>query len=271
MSDIIFENSAYSIGFAERRDIGSEWNDVKWNKNHHQIGYHRLYYLTEGEAKMRLYGEELHLVPRMIYLIPAYSVLESNIEGKMNKYYIHFQTESTFFSLYRYLSSRYSVPANEMTEQLFLAVIDNYTDSSLSSRLKVQGAMNLLLSSFLEGEKTSAPDLAKFGAVLKYIDQNYKRSIRLDELSGLMNISTMYFSNYFKKVFRVSPKQYILHKRLIESQKLLLESNMSIKEIAYSVGFENENYFSEFFKAKTGISALKFRNCRLPKTRDSIL
>jgi AraC-like DNA-binding protein len=46
---------------------------------------------------------------------------------------------------------------------------------------------------------------------------------------------------------------------------------MTVKEIAYAVGFENENYFSEFFSAKIGISALKFRNRQLPKTRESIL
>ena len=55
------------------------------------------------------------------------------------------------------------------------------------------------------------------------------------------------------------------------SGRLLLDSRMSIKEIAYAVGFENENYFSEFFSAKVGISALKFRNREMPTTRKSIL
>ena len=99
----------------------------------------------------------------------------------------------------------------------------------------------------------------KFGEVLAYIDENYRKSISLSELASIMNISTMYFSNYFKRVFKISPKQYVLNKRLTESQRLLLESRMSVKEIAYQVGFENENYFSEFFSQKVGISALNFR------------
>ena len=86
-----------------------------------------------------------------------------------------------------------------------------------------------------------------------------------------MNISSMYFSNYFKMTFNISPKQYIINKRLMESQRLLLENQLSIKEIAYAVGFENENYFSEFFSSKVGISALKFRKRELPTTRESIL
>ena len=97
--------------------------------------------------------------------------------------------------------------------------------------------------------------LANPEKAIKYIDENYKKKITLDELSSIMNISTMYFSNYFKRIFHISPKQYVLNKRLTESQRLLLEGRMSVKEIAYEVGFENENYFSEFFSAKVGISA----------------
>lgn len=44
----------------------------------------------------------------------------------------------------------------------------------------------------------------------------------------------------------------------------MLEGRMSVKEIAYEVGFENENYFSEFFSHKIGISALKFRKRVMP-------
>jgi AraC-like DNA-binding protein len=86
-----------------------------------------------------------------------------------------------------------------------------------------------------------------------------------------MNISTMYFSNAFKRVFNISPKQYILNKRLMESQRLLLETEMSVAEIAYAVGFDNENYFSEFFSSRVGISALKFRRLLIPTHRDSIM
>ena len=84
----------------------------------------------------------------------------------------------------------------------------------------------------------------------------------------LLFLSAVYF---FKATFRVSPKQYILNRRLAEAQRLLIESRMSVGEIARAVGFENENYFSEFFSARIGISALKFRRSKIPGERDSIL
>ena len=271
MNSLIFGKPSYSVAFAEMREIGEEWNYVKWDKNHHQIGYHRLYLLTAGEASMRLYDENIKLKPGNVYFIPAYSVKESHIDGVMNKYYIHFQSESPIFSLYRYFSGKYTLPANKESEYLFKCVVENYAEPSVSSHLKVRGAMDMILADFISDIDAERPDLARFEEVLVFIENNYKKKIKLEELAGIMNISSMYFSNYFKNTFHISPKQYILNKRLAESQRLLLESRMSISEIAYEVGFENENYFSEFFAQKTGISALKFRNRELPTSRSSIL
>lgn len=270
MKNTLFENGSYSVAFAEQRDIGKEWNLIKWDFTHTHIRYHRLYYLTEGFATLRLFDREIELKAGNVYFVPAFSVRESRIEGIMNKYYIHFQTSSPFFSLYRYLSNKYSTPATQQTEYLFKTVVENYSDNSMSSYFRLQGAMNLILSDFVSDITSSVTDLVKFEEVLRYIDDNYKKNISVSDLAEIMNISSMYFSNYFKKVFHISPKQYILNKRLMESQRLLIESKMSVKEIAFVVGFDNENYFSEFFSQKVGISALKFRKREIPTTRETI-
>ena len=270
MENTVFENDSYSVVFAEKRLIGDEWNLVKWNNEHRQIQYHRLYLLTEGEATLYLQDKELSLMPGNVYFIPAFSVRESRIDGVMNKYYIHFQASSPFFNFYRYLSGEYSVPATKESEYLFRTVVENYSKDTVGARFKVEGAMRLILSDFLSGV-TASQDLQRFDAVLKYIDSHYKENVTLGSLAKIMNVSSMYFSNYFKKTFNISPKQYILNKRLMESQRLLLETSMTVSQIAYEVGFENENYFSEFFSSKVGISALKFRKRELPTTRESIL
>ena len=256
--------NTYSVALVEHRDVGEEWNDVVWNSRHFQIQYHRLYFLTSGRARLRLINRELDLVPGRVYFIPAYSVANSHIDGKMNKYFIHFQVDSPFFEMYRYLSDRFSVPAGGATEYLFKTVLENYNDPSYSARMRVQGAMNLLMSDFVGEMSLDRGGISRLEPVLAYINEHFTENIPLSRLAEIMNISTMYFSNFFKRVFNISPKQYILNKRLIEGQRLLLETDMSVKEIAYAVGFDNENYFSEFFTAKVGVSALKFRNRELP-------
>ena len=137
--------------------------------------------------------------------------------------------------------------------------------------MKVEGAMQLLLSDFFKDTSSAHKDLSRFESILSYIEENYNTEIPLSVLASKMNVSTLYFSNYFKSTFHISPKQYILNKRLAEGQRLLLETDMTIGEIATAVGFSSENYFSEFFTSKIGISASKYRKRALPKQRDSIL
>ena len=264
-------SGVYSVVFAERRDIGREWNDVKWNKDHFQIQYHRLYYLTEGSARLRLTDREVELTPGNVYFVPAFSVAESYIDGSMNKYYIHFANESPYLDLYRYLSDRISAPSGPNTEFLFNTVVENYASGAPAARMRVQGAMSLIMSDFFGEGVPDSDTLTRFIPLLDYINEHYRENLSLSDLAGRMNLCTMYFANLFKRTFNVSPKQFILNKRLAEGQRLLLTTDMSVKEIAYATGFENENYFSEFFTSKVGISALKFRSGRLPTVKESIL
>ncbi len=264
----------FAVSFAERRDVGDEWNLVEWNKKHLEIDCHRLYFRTDrdgGKATLHLIDRSIELTAGKLYFIPAFSILQSKIDGHMNKYYIHFRSNSPELRLYRFLSNHYFIDSTPMTEALFETVIENYTKNTVEAGMKVRGAMQLLLSDFFKDSSSALKDLSRFEAVLSYIEENYSTDIPLSRLAAKMNVSTLYFSNYFKATFHISPKQYILNKRLAESQRLLLETDMTIGEIANAVGFTSENYFSEFFSAKIGISASKYRQRALPKKRESIL
>ena len=137
--------------------------------------------------------------------------------------------------------------------------------------MRVQGAMSMIMADFTSDIGSQSATLSRFEPVLDFVDAHFRESIPVSTLAELINVSPMYFYNLFKSTFNISPKQFVLNKRLTESQRLLLQTTMSVKEIAYAVGFENENYFSEFFASKVGISALKFRSRRLPTTKESIL
>ena len=144
MREGVFERLAFSVVFAEGGDVGEEWNDVVWDKWHRHIGCHRLYYLTDGEATIKLIDKALRLVPGVIYLIPAYSVVESRISGSMNKYYVHFQSDEQAFSLFRYLSDSYEIPSDAMTEGLFEIIVNNYTVDTQTAKMNSKRLSHLL-------------------------------------------------------------------------------------------------------------------------------
>ncbi len=253
--------SSFFVKNAVFLKVGREWNDNRWDLDYSPARCHALYYRTDNsnsKAILHLIDGTLELLPDRIYFIPACSVLYSEIEGEIDKYYIHFRSDFIEFGLFRHLIEKCSVPADSMTKNLFDIVVENFDKKTEAAERKVNGAMEILMSDLLN-LAMKPRDIQKFKPVLKYIEEHYREKITISALAQMMNISTIYFSSIFKKTFKMSPKQYILDKRLFEGQHLLAETDLSVREIAERVGFENANYFSEFFSAKTGMSALVFR------------
>ncbi|ADL41472.1 two component transcriptional regulator, AraC family [Caldicellulosiruptor obsidiansis OB47] len=95
---------------------------------------------------------------------------------------------------------------------------------------------------------------------IEYIKNNFKRNISLEEMSQVLNISPYYFSKIFKKSVGINFKEYLIKMKIEHAQKLLIETNMPIKEIAYEVGFDDPNYFIKAFKKYTGSTPASVRN-----------
>lgn len=64
----------------------------------------------------------------------------------------------------------------------------------------------------------------------------------------------------FKKITGQSPNQYLLNLKLDKAKELLADTNLTISEVSYQVGFESLFYFSKAFKIKNGVSPKVYRN-----------
>lgn len=86
-----------------------------------------------------------------------------------------------------------------------------------------------------------------------FIDSNFLENISLEEIAMQSKLSQYHFIRLFKKVFKITPYQYIIFKRL-EYAKKLLTSGESILDVAYKTGFSNPTNFSRAYKNYFGIS-----------------
>lgn len=93
-----------------------------------------------------------------------------------------------------------------------------------------------------------------------YLEQNVCKNITLDELTHMCNTSKSYLIKVFKDAYRTTPARFHMLQRINRSKYLLKCSNLSISEIAVSLGFDGVHSFSRCFKKYEGVSPSEFRN-----------
>lgn len=91
-----------------------------------------------------------------------------------------------------------------------------------------------------------------------YIDSNYMRELRIEDIASSLNLSRKYLSRIFKEKYNISMQQYIVKKRMIEAKKLL-EAGYRVEETAYMVGYSDSFNFSKAFKQYFGKPPVCFR------------
>ena len=98
-----------------------------------------------------------------------------------------------------------------------------------------------------------------FSLALRYIERHYQNKITLEETAAAVMLSPTYFSRLFKEKMGQSFCSYINQLRVELAQQLLLNSQVSLAEIAGLVGFEDQSYFSRIFKQKMSVTPRYFR------------
>jgi AraC-like DNA-binding protein/ligand-binding sensor protein len=104
------------------------------------------------------------------------------------------------------------------------------------------------------------PHAAALRKAESFIMENYTRKISLKEIAAVAGLSAPYFSTIFKEEMGEKLSKYLNRLRVEKASRLLLETDMSLGEIAACCCFEDQSWFSKIFKAYTGISPGKYRN-----------
>lgn len=95
---------------------------------------------------------------------------------------------------------------------------------------------------------------------MEYMDQHLHAEITLEELGDIVHMAPSYISVQFKKIVGKSIKQYVNEQKIKEAKFLLRTSDMSIQEIALTLNYGTQSYFTKVFKDITNTSPIHYRN-----------
>jgi AraC-like DNA-binding protein len=110
-------------------------------------------------------------------------------------------------------------------------------------------------------EKERYPRIYLYRQVVQaklFMDKHYADTLNLDAIADQAFFSKYHFLRLFKTTYGKTPHQYLISVR-IENAKLLLQTNIPISEVCFSVGFESVTSFTALFKKITSVTPSLYR------------
>ncbi|MCC5841779.1 MAG: substrate-binding domain-containing protein [Opitutales bacterium] len=107
---------------------------------------------------------------------------------------------------------------------------------------------------------------------MNLIEQEFHQPLRVDALASRLGVTTRYLQMRFRASLKISPQQALLARRLREAKTLLVDSSLSVTEIAYACGFGDYKQMAVHLRRECGETASAYRKSRrcmayLPKER----
>lgn len=199
-------------------------------------------------------SEEIH------YSIPHYDCFENKIVGITLQ--INYSFLKRIIPDFDHIYFIINQPDIEAKIALCIKNISNLSNSSNDDRyIKMYQQLLEIIDLLYHNcttEKTNY-EPKKMKEVLHYIHQHYHQNILLYQVANYFGYNREYFARLFKQEVGLSFKQYLTRYRLYQSSLLLKETDKSILDIAYELGFSSENQFILNFKKYYGITPGKFR------------
>lgn len=128
----------------------------------------------------------------------------------------------------------------------------------------ISRALKMEWESSIMGKSMKVKELIKIS--VNYINNNFERDITIGDIAKYIFLSPSYFARAFKEEMGTSPINYLLKVRIERAKEILADESLKISDIAYEIGFSNQQRFNEIFKKYTKMTPLKYRKSISQKT-----
>ena len=269
-------------------NVGLAIHNADWNWRNVNSPFTRLYYVTEGAARILLPTGIQELKPDHLYLVPSFTTHGYLCDTHFVHYYLHiYEDHQSESSILEDFSFPTEIPAGDLelplikrlcginpTMQLPQSDPTSYDNNptlikniiknkqrTFCDKVESRGIVYQLMARFLKDAqpKTEIND-DRIQKVLSYIRKNIYKTIDIDSLAAISCLSKDHFIRLFKKEINNTPLQYINQKKIEKAQLILITDSMPVKNISYLLAYEDHSYFNRLFKKLTGVTPQQYRD-----------
>lgn len=138
---------------------------------------------------------------------------------------------------------------------------DDLSDSVSTSLLdSIIGMMALALKgTSIQNHHSNSSKYVLANRFKQLIKEQFREMKQVKQYALLLHITPLYLNEVMKEITGFSASYWIHHEILLEAKRLLAFSEKDVRQIAWDLGYEDDAYFSRFFKKNTGSTASAFR------------
>lgn len=190
-------------------------------------------------------------------------------EGNPIIYYVYFTGTGIEETMRLFQSDSYvicSVENRTMLRVLFHQMVQLFRPLKVMNGRKpvsqpgINGLLLQILDLLLKSkDRKDRPECNAILPALDYMSEHFQEDITLESCARMVNLSLGRFAHLFTQYTGVSPYKFIVSMRIDAAKDMILNSSLSINDIASQSGFKDPCYFSRIFRKYVGCTPKQFR------------
>jgi AraC family transcriptional activator of pobA len=250
-----------------------------------RLNYFSLIWVKKGNGKVKVDFSEYDFIENQVLAFSPYQPFMLKSDVKLEGVIINFHPE--FFCIHKHqaeiacngilFNNIYKPPyvsVDEQSQNILDMVVDQMITEMQNSELAQYELLVSYLKIFLitttrlknqqqpEEEQINNDNTAPFilQNLKNFIETNFKTKHSASDYADLLNISPKALAKITKNHFNKTLTDLISERIIIEAKRELYLTNKAVKEIAFELGYDDEHYFSRFFKNNAEVSPQMYRD-----------
>lgn len=234
-----------------------------WIHMTRELNDYELVFVTEGSLAVECDGTEYEVNEGEYLIMSQCKQQKGTKNGYCSFYWVHFDAVEAdvddVIDLRRQDICAYKERIIILLKELQDAdkryrdrTLNNYLTGALISELSLQSSTDMSFKTSRSKEQLNSD-------IKTYISWHISESLKIEDIASYFEYNEKYLTTFFKKMNGVPLKQYILKEKTEYAKSILTESNTTVSEVAYSIGFSDVHNFSNAFKKVTGMAPGVYR------------